>query len=332
MDQQSGPSGWVVLAAWVIAAALGYFALGGYLYERLVGISASMVPVLPSIVLAVVVIGAIVLTVMWARRMKRREPSSGEVVDASGRRKFLTGGAVVAGGAVGVTGGVALKMSPWANPVQNVFIPTETTSENPKDAWKGATVKEYRTLGRTGLKVSDISTGTTRLQQNADPVRLLNTILDRGVNYIDASPDYAPESEGIIRDAIKGRDRSKLVIATKFCFADGHVRQGASVETYMDAMQSAVDRMESEYVDVAHIHACDTVDRLMDPNLHEAFDGTHPNLAGTYLAACVVYRSVYNRPLDPVDYDYFGQIDADTAAFLRGVAERTVQDFFGGEP
>ncbi len=69
-----------------------------------------------------------------------------------------------------------------------------------------------------------------------------------------------------------------------------------------------------------------------DLALHEAFDGTHPNLAGTYLAACVVYRSVYHRPVSDVPYDYFGELDADTAAFLRGVAERTVLDFFGAEP
>ena len=40
--------------------------------------------------------------------------------------------------------------------------------------------------------VSDISAGSTRLHQNADPVGFLNTLLDRGVNYIDASPDKGP--------------------------------------------------------------------------------------------------------------------------------------------
>jgi hypothetical protein len=69
-----------------------------------------------------------------------------------------------------------------------------------------------------------------------------------------------------------------------------------------------------------------------DLALHETFDGTHPNLAGTYLAACVVYRSIYDLPVSDVPYDYFGELDADTAAFLRGVAERTVLDFFGAEP
>ena len=120
--------------------------------------------------------------------------------------------------------------------------------------------------------VSDISAGSTRLHQNADPVGFLNTLLDRGVNYIDASPDYAPQSEAIIKEAIAHRDRSQLVIASKFCTSHGHVRQGSSVQSYIDSVNGALERLGTDYLDVAHIHSCDTVDRLMDDNLHEAFD------------------------------------------------------------
>ncbi len=69
-----------------------------------------------------------------------------------------------------------------------------------------------------------------------------------------------------------------------------------------------------------------------DLALHEAFDGTHPSLLGTYLAASVVYRTIYGRPTADIDYDYFGEIDADTAAWLRGVADRTVTEFFAETP
>ncbi|MEE4174834.1 MAG: hypothetical protein V2I57_11325 [Xanthomonadales bacterium] len=69
-----------------------------------------------------------------------------------------------------------------------------------------------------------------------------------------------------------------------------------------------------------------------DLALHETFDGSHPNLAGTYLAACVVYRTLYARPTADIDYDYFGELDADTATWLRGVADRTVSDFFAETP
>ena len=63
--------------------------------------------------------------------------------------------------------------------------------------------------------------------------------------------------------------------------------------------------------------------------LHKTFDGTHPSLLGTYLAACVVYQSIYGTSAVGVDYDYFGDVDKDDAAFLQRVADETVRAFFG---
>jgi hypothetical protein len=69
-----------------------------------------------------------------------------------------------------------------------------------------------------------------------------------------------------------------------------------------------------------------------DLALHETFDGTHPSLLGTYLAAAVVYGTIYGRPTAHIDYDYFGEIDPETAAWLRGIADRTVSEFFAETP
>ena len=63
--------------------------------------------------------------------------------------------------------------------------------------------------------------------------------------------------------------------------------------------------------------------------LHMTFDGTHPNMLGTYLAACVVYQSIFGTSPVGADYDYFGEVDADDAAFLQKVADETVREFFG---
>jgi hypothetical protein len=65
-----------------------------------------------------------------------------------------------------------------------------------------------------------------------------------------------------------------------------------------------------------------------DIKLHKSFDGSHPSLLGTYLAACVVYLSIYGGSIDTLTYDYFGEIAAQDAAFLRGVAADTVKQFF----
>lgn len=65
-----------------------------------------------------------------------------------------------------------------------------------------------------------------------------------------------------------------------------------------------------------------------DIKLHKEYDGSHPDLIGTYLAACVVYASLYGRSPVGNPYDYFGKIDRETAAFLQKVADETVRRFF----
>lgn len=56
-------------------------------------------------------------------------------------------------------------------------------------------------------------------------------------------------------------------------------------------------------------------------------DKSHPTLAGTYLAACIVLASVYRR--SPVGNSYHADLDDKTAAFLQDVALATVQDYYG---
>ena len=64
-------------------------------------------------------------------------------------------------------------------------------------------------------------------------------------------------------------------------------------------------------------------------NLHKDYDGSHPNLDGTYLASCVVFASLYGMSPVGNSYDYFGNVDKETAAFLQKVAEQTVNKFYG---
>lgn len=64
-------------------------------------------------------------------------------------------------------------------------------------------------------------------------------------------------------------------------------------------------------------------------HLHKTFDGSHPDLAGTYLAACVVYASLFGKSPVGIPYDYDGKIGKDMAAFLQKVADQTVRRFYG---
>mgnify|MGYP006287430829 CR=1 FL=1 len=63
--------------------------------------------------------------------------------------------------------------------------------------------------------------------------------------------------------------------------------------------------------------------------LHTDYDGSHPDVLGTYLAACVTYGSVYGKPCKGNAYTYYGRVKAEDAAFLQEVADEVVKRFFG---
>lgn len=62
-------------------------------------------------------------------------------------------------------------------------------------------------------------------------------------------------------------------------------------------------------------------------SLHMAFDGTHPNLRGTFLGAYVTFFTLYGEAVETLDYDYFGRMTADDIAYLQRIARETVADF-----
>lgn len=65
-----------------------------------------------------------------------------------------------------------------------------------------------------------------------------------------------------------------------------------------------------------------------DIGLHEFFDGTHPSVLGTYLAACVVIASVYGISPQGAAYDAYGEVSAADAGFLQTIAWTTVREFY----
>ncbi len=69
--------------------------------------------------------------------------------------------------------------------------------------------------------------------------------------------------------------------------------------------------------------------RHPEMKLHKAYDGSHPSLIGTYLAAATTFGAVYGRPTVGNSFDAFGEIDAATLKKLQQVADDTVKKFFG---
>src|SRR5213595_3652689 len=80
---------------------------------------------------------------------------------------------------------------------------------------------EYRTLGRTGVRVSAFCFGAMMFggwgnTDDDECVRMLHAALDGGINFVDTADVYSEgRSEEIVGKALKGR-RDDVVLATKF--------------------------------------------------------------------------------------------------------------------
>lgn len=193
------------------------------------------------------------------KRRGSRAPAAGQGVDAT-RRRLLKAAAGLAGGGA-VAAGCEYKTQ--------LFLlddaPTESEVQHP--SWSGSQVRAYRPLGKTGHRMSDISFGTSGL----DDAAVVKRALERGINYFDTSPDYSRAgSERVLGEGIKGHPREELFIVSKFCTADGHLPNDAPPAEVISAVEGSLTRLGVDYLDLAHIHACDSIERLMNPNIHEA--------------------------------------------------------------
>jgi predicted aldo/keto reductase-like oxidoreductase len=127
----------------------------------------------------------------------------------------------------------------------------------------GSKVKEYRTLGRTGFKVSDIGLGGGEVTDAA----LFQAVLDRGINYIDAAENYVNgQMERAVGKAMKNRDRKSVFITTKLYIRDANVTK---LEV-LDRTRKCLERLETDYVDCMQMHCPPTTVILKAPGFHEA--------------------------------------------------------------
>jgi aryl-alcohol dehydrogenase-like predicted oxidoreductase len=182
---------------------------------------------------------------------------------------------LLAGGIGALRGlfGVGDRHGDWATIGREISSDEGVVKTHPEwpTGWKGSRVRSWRRLGRTGYEVSDVVLGTGRIR-GEDGEQIARLAIERGVNYFDTSPDYSGAgSEEAMGRAIRGV-RDRLFIATKFCTPSGHLPPGTPVADYVSAVEASLRRLGTDYVDLCHIHSCDEVERLMDPNVHEAFD------------------------------------------------------------
>jgi predicted aldo/keto reductase-like oxidoreductase len=131
---------------------------------------------------------------------------------------------------------------------------------------------QYRTLGRTGLRVSEIGVGGFPLD---DPDVLLYAA-ERGINYVDTAHCYrGGASERAIGQALKTA-RDRFVVTTKWC--PHHIGQPARKQVFLDMLDESLRRLQTDHVDVVLNHEVgrhsdgEGVERLRSEEMFAAFE------------------------------------------------------------
>ncbi|MGM4983525.1 MULTISPECIES: aldo/keto reductase [Rhizobium] len=120
---------------------------------------------------------------------------------------------------------------------------------------------QYRTLGKTGIKVSPYCLGAMMFGAAGNPdhdegIRIIHKALDAGINFIDTADAYSRgESEEIVGKALKGR-RDNIVLATKahIPMGDDPNQQGNSRRWLMRAVEDSLRRLQTDHIDLFQIH------------------------------------------------------------------------------
>lgn len=120
----------------------------------------------------------------------------------------------------------------------------------------------YRNLGKSGLKVSQLCLGTNnfggQISEEAS-LKIVNKALDCGINVIDTANIYTGgKSEEIIGKAVKGR-RDEAIIATKVGFGtvEGPNRSGLSRKHILNQVEHSLKSLQTDFIDIYYMHRFD---------------------------------------------------------------------------
>lgn len=122
---------------------------------------------------------------------------------------------------------------------------------------------DYRYLGATGLKVSELCLGAMTFGREADEAAsfaMLDAFVDAGGNFIDTANVYtAGASEEITGRWLENKSRDDFVIATKvrFPMGTGPNDLGLSRKHILKSVEDSLHRLHTDYIDLYQVHCWD---------------------------------------------------------------------------
>lgn len=125
---------------------------------------------------------------------------------------------------------------------------------------------EFRYLGNSGLKISEITYGNWLTHgsqvENDMATRCVRAALDAGISTFDTADVYAnTKAESVLGEALKGERRESLEIFTKVYWPTGPGGKndtGLSRKHVMESINGSLTRLQTDYVDLYQAHRFDT--------------------------------------------------------------------------
>src|ERR1700687_3844254 len=120
---------------------------------------------------------------------------------------------------------------------------------------------QYRTLGRTGITVSQLCLGAMMFGAFGNPdhdesIQIIHKALDAGINFIDTADGYsAGESEEILGQALADGRRESVVLAVKFGppFGEDPNHRGASRRRITEGVEGSLRRLQTDWIDLYQV-------------------------------------------------------------------------------
>jgi aryl-alcohol dehydrogenase-like predicted oxidoreductase len=128
---------------------------------------------------------------------------------------------------------------------------------------------KYNTLGKTNIKISELSFGASAIGgmfnnvEKDEAIKTVHAAFDRGINYFDTSPAYGRNnsvygpvtSETILGNGLKGLKRSEIILSTKAGKTSSlppelNFRYGAITKS----VEASLNRLQTDYLDILFLH------------------------------------------------------------------------------
>lgn len=128
---------------------------------------------------------------------------------------------------------------------------------------------EYREIGRTGMKVSQLSFGASSLGgvfRNIDEGKAIEAVyaaIEGGINFIDVSPYYGHyKAETVLGKALRGIGRDKYYLSTK---VGRYGKDGVNTWDYsgrraQESVNESMERLGIDYIDLINVHDIEFAD------------------------------------------------------------------------